>query len=201
MRLSRADWTEAALEALAEEGLAAVAIDPLARRLGATKGSFYWHFANRDDLIGAVLERWEQRDTVEFVAAIDRIEDPRERLVALGRIAFGQAARGADAQAGVLAAASDPRVARVLERVTSTRLAVLERLYRDAGVSAEAAERHARLTYAIYVGINDLRRAAPSARRSAVELDGDVELMVDMLVSAAIDAAPAGARLAGPAAG
>jgi AcrR family transcriptional regulator len=187
MGLSRADWTEAALDALAREGFAAVAIDPLARRLGATKGSFYWHFEGRDDLIAAVLERWEQRDTVEVVATVDAIDDPRERLVSLARVAFGQAARGADAQAAVLAAAADPRVAPVLTRVTATRLAVLERLYRDAGVAAQAAARHARLTYAMYVGMGDLRRAAPSARPSDDDVEADIELMVDMLVRAALN--------------
>jgi AcrR family transcriptional regulator len=187
MGLSRADWTEAALEALARDGFAAVAIDPLARRLGATKGSFYWHFDGRDDLVDAVLARWEQRDTVEVVEALEAVEDPRERLVTLARVAFGQAARGADAQAAVLAAAADPRVAPVLARVTATRLAVLERLYRDAGVAAGDAERHARLTYAMYVGMGDLLRAAPSRRRSDAEIDADIDLMVDMLVRAALE--------------
>ena len=54
-RLSRQAWVQAALEALAEGGLAAVAVEPLAARLGATKGSFYWHFANRDALSSAAL--------------------------------------------------------------------------------------------------------------------------------------------------
>ncbi|MDQ6732181.1 MAG: TetR/AcrR family transcriptional regulator, partial [Actinomycetota bacterium] len=55
MPLSRTDWTEAALLALAHDGLAGVAVQPLARRLGATKGSFYWHFADRAELIAATL--------------------------------------------------------------------------------------------------------------------------------------------------
>src|SRR5262249_59889731 len=46
-RLSRQAWVDAALEALGEGGLASVAVVPLAERLGATKGSFYWHFRNR----------------------------------------------------------------------------------------------------------------------------------------------------------
>jgi AcrR family transcriptional regulator len=188
MGLSRADWTEAGLEALARGGLAAVAIDPLARGLGATKGSFYWHFAGLDDLVAAVLERWEQRDTAELVVQLERIEDPRERLVVLARYAFGVAARGTDVQAGVLAAAADPRVGPVLARVTATRLAVLERLYCDAGMTPEAAARHARLTYAAYVGMGDLLRAAPDARRDPAEIEADIELMVDMLVRSALDA-------------
>ena len=56
-RLSTADWEAAALDALAENGLAGVAIEPLARRLGVTKGSFYWHFTDRDALLAALKER------------------------------------------------------------------------------------------------------------------------------------------------
>ena len=136
MGLSREDWTTAALDALAEVGLSAVAIDPLARRLGATKGSFYWHFSSRDELIAATLELWERRDTLDLVAALEAIPDPQERLVALARSAYGTAARGTDPQAGVLAAASDPRVGPVLERVTVARLASLERLFGDAGLGS-----------------------------------------------------------------
>ena len=58
-RLSREDWERAALEAMADAGVAAVAVEPLARRLGVTKGSFYGFFANRDELIEAALSRWE----------------------------------------------------------------------------------------------------------------------------------------------
>jgi AcrR family transcriptional regulator len=176
--LSREDWAQAALVALAEEGLAAVAIDPLARRLGATKGSFYWHFVSRDELIATALELWEQGDTTEVIAAIDALPDPHERLSVLARLAFGEAARGTDPHAGVLAAASDPRVAPVLERVTRARLATLERLYRDAGLDAADARRYARLAYALYVGAIDMRRAAPGELRSDTEVEADIELMV-----------------------
>jgi AcrR family transcriptional regulator len=176
--LSRDDWARAGLEALAEDGLAAVAIDPLARRLGATKGSFYWHFANRDDLIATVLDRWEQSDTIDVVAELDALPDPRERLISLARFAFGKAVRGTDPQAGILAAASDPRVAPVLERVTRARLATLERLYRDAGLDDAGARRHARLAYALYVGTIDLRRAQPGEFDSEPEIEAHVELLV-----------------------
>jgi AcrR family transcriptional regulator len=176
--LSREDWADAGLEALAEDGLGAVAIDPLARRLGATKGSFYWHFANRDDLVATVLELWEQRDTTDVIAELDALPDPRERLTALGRLAFGKAARGIDPQAGILAAASDPRVAAVLARVTRRRLATLERLYRDAGLDDAGARRYARLAYALYAGTIDLRRAEPGELDSEPEIEAHVELLL-----------------------
>jgi AcrR family transcriptional regulator len=177
--LSRDDWAQAALAALAEEGLAGVAIDPLARRLGATKGSFYWHFANRDDLIAATLELWERRDTIEIIAAMDAIPDPHKRLTALVRLAFCGAASGQDPQAGVLAAASDPRVAPVLERVTRARLTKLESVYGDAGLDKADARRHARLAYALYVGMIDLQRADPSESRTEADIEAEIELMAD----------------------
>jgi AcrR family transcriptional regulator len=70
-RLSASDWTAAALDALAAGGLAAVAVEPLATRLGTTKGSFYWHFTNRDALLRAVLERWERTDTEDVITYVE----------------------------------------------------------------------------------------------------------------------------------
>ena len=59
-RLTREDWANAALRAIAREGLRAVAVEPMAKRLGVTKGSFYWHFKTRADLIQAAVELWEE---------------------------------------------------------------------------------------------------------------------------------------------
>src|SRR3546814_8458026 len=50
-RLSAEDWAQAALDLIAEQGVSAVAVEPLARRLGVTKGSFYWHFPSREALL------------------------------------------------------------------------------------------------------------------------------------------------------
>jgi AcrR family transcriptional regulator len=179
MALSRDDWSRAALEALAADGLAGVAVEPLARRLGASKGSFYWHFRDRGDLIAATLERWERRDTTEVIAALETIADPRERLRELARSAYLGAAAGNDAQSGVLAAASDPRVAPVLERVTRTRLAFLEHQFQALGLDPPAAHTRARMAYALYVGLGDLRRAAPQAPMTESEAAAIIELILD----------------------
>ena len=70
-RLSADDWAQAALDLIAEQGVAAVAVEPLARRLGVTKGSFYWHFPSREALLKAALERWEQIELEEVFARIE----------------------------------------------------------------------------------------------------------------------------------
>lgn len=183
--LSRTEWAEAGLEALAGEGLAGVAVEPLARRLKATKGSFYWHFTGRSELITATLELWERRDTIEVIAGLRAVPDPRERLVALARYAYGEAARGTDAQAGVLASAADRRVAPFLARVTRTRLEFLEQLFGELGRDAADARRRAHLAYALYLGLGDLRRAVPGLPVAGADLDRSVELMVDALVPSA----------------
>src|SRR5690606_34135016 len=72
-RLSAEDWAQAALELIAEQGVAAVAVEPLARRLGVTKGSFYWHFPSREALLVAALERWEQFEQEEVFGQLEAI--------------------------------------------------------------------------------------------------------------------------------
>jgi len=57
-RLDAAAWVAAALEALADGGIDSVRVEPLAKRLSVTKGSFYWHFADRRALLDAMLTHW-----------------------------------------------------------------------------------------------------------------------------------------------
>ena len=78
--LTRSDWARAALAAIARGGIAAVAVESIAADLGATKGSFYWHFKNRDALIQAALDMWEQSRTESVIEALEREPDPAERL-------------------------------------------------------------------------------------------------------------------------
>ncbi|MFC0624087.1 TetR/AcrR family transcriptional regulator [Kribbella deserti] len=184
MGLSRDDWTQAGLKAFGEEGLAGLAVEPLARQLGTTKGSFYWHFADRNDLIRATLQRWEDEDTTAVIAATSALEDPRERLKALAERAFGDALRlGFDA--AVLAAAADPRVEPVLIRVTRKRLDYIVRLYRDLGLAKRDAERQARMTYSLFLGMSQLRIAEGARRPGPAEARRSVAHVVETLLSSA----------------
>lgn len=189
MGLSRVEWARAGLDALGEGGLRAVAVEAVARRLGATKGSFYWHFTDRDDLLAEVLTLWEEVETTRVVEALGAVPDPRQRLVVLGRSAYQRASRGG-AHAALLAAADDPRVQPVLARVTRTRLQVLERLYREIGLDDPAATRYARLAYAVYLGTADLRRAEPDVDLDDDELEHRVALLVAAVIPDPVSTAP-----------
>src|SRR2546426_270248 len=78
--LSAGDWARAALEVLARGGIEAVAVEPLARRLKVTKGSFYWHFRSRAELLEAALHEWETSATREVIALMEAVAGPPERL-------------------------------------------------------------------------------------------------------------------------
>ena len=68
--LQRADWIRAAFARLAQDGIDAVRVEVLARDLHVSKGSFYWHFRDRDELAGAMLEQWEEDERAWLEAAV-----------------------------------------------------------------------------------------------------------------------------------
>jgi AcrR family transcriptional regulator len=70
-QLQRFDWLLNALEIFVAEGIDAVRITRLAQDLGVTRGSFYWHFQNREDLIDALVSYWKHKNTVAITDSVD----------------------------------------------------------------------------------------------------------------------------------
>ena len=178
VRLSRDDWIRAALLALADGGTAAVAVEPLAARLGATKGSFYWHFRDRQELIEAALATWEREDTDAIIAELETVADPVERL-RRGLQMSMELEEDEHPDVRLLPSASDPLVAPVVARVQQKRLDYVARCFREMGFPPAESRRRARLTYSLYVGWHHQRlvlqkRATPRERsdyqRAAVRL-------------------------------
>src|SRR5262249_9553048 len=91
-RLTAQDWIDFGLTALAREGSDALKADVLARKLGVSRGSFYWHFADLDAFHARVIARWKQVATEGIIADIERYRSRDERLDALLRHAFGHGA-------------------------------------------------------------------------------------------------------------
>ena len=160
--LTAADWAEAALQLIAERGLAALTVSGLADRLGVTKGSFYWHFSSRSELLAAALDRWERRTTHEAIRALDAIADHRRRLEFIIDAAFQQP-RTRSLYAALAEAAEDPIVRAALSRVASARIAYLELCYRHIGLPAAEAKSRAVFAYASYRGLLQLAHEAPES--------------------------------------
>ena len=154
-RLSAEDWAVAALDVIAEQGLAAVAVEPLARRLGVTKGSFYWHFPSREALLVAALERWEKTEQETVFGQLEAVSEPRARLKALFQLVAHEL-RPHVIYSELLKALDHPVVKPVLSRVSERRLDYLTATYRQAGLGRIDAQNRARLLYAAYVGFLQL---------------------------------------------
>src|SRR5262245_22998457 len=71
--LSVEDWVAAANDLLVSENIRGVQIPALCLRLKVTKGSFYWHFSGREDLLRALLESWRRRMTVNIYSKLGRV--------------------------------------------------------------------------------------------------------------------------------
>lgn len=174
-RLSAQDWAEAALKVLAEGGVAAVAVEPLAARLGTTKGSFYWHYADRGALVDAALALWEARETEGVIAELENVDDPAERLSLLFELVLTYPA--ADSVALLFRDVDDERVGPALERVTRRRLDYVVEQLRLCGVPEAQAQARATVAYAAYVGWWQLRRIVPDAAPPGQQALPHVELL------------------------
>lgn len=180
-RLSAGDWEQAALDLLAEQGLPALSIEALARRLGVTKGSFYWHFTTREALLQAALDSWERRDEINVIGQVESISDPRKRLQELFR-RTSQEMQSHVIYSALLRALDHPQVASVMTRVSQRRLDFLTATYRQAGLNRRQAVHRARLTYAAYVGFLQMSMQLGLPRMDHAEFDAYVEHVIATLV-------------------
>ncbi|WP_063920526.1 TetR/AcrR family transcriptional regulator [Nocardia salmonicida] len=172
-RLNAEDWITAAIAALGESGLTGVAVEPLAKRLGATKGSFYWHFKDRGALVDAVLARWEQLGTDDVIARLDELSDPVERLRLLFTEVIEYATEGRE-ELALLAAIDQPVVADAMRRVAARRIEYVAAQLQLLAVPAAQASTRAAVAVGIYHGINQLARVAPDTLPATGELVDDI---------------------------
>jgi AcrR family transcriptional regulator len=129
--LCRSDWLKAARRALLKGGVEAVRVEKLARNLQVTKGSFYWHFKDRDELLDLLLREWEG----EMAEIIPRLGQGsgRETLLTLIRILIERARLSEEgdvpSDAAIFAWATvSPEVARRVNRAEEERIKLLTRI-------------------------------------------------------------------------
>ncbi|VDC33663.1 TetR/AcrR family transcriptional regulator [Pseudogemmobacter humi] len=168
-RGSPESWLEAGYEALIEGGIDAVRILPLANRLKLARTSFYWHFRSREDLLAALLSRWDQRTTAPLILATGAYaETEAEALLNvigcfLSRDQFDDrlefAVRSWALQdAGVMAR---------VQEADRTRLAALAALLEKWGHATQDAEVRARTIYLVQIGYISMQAQESLAERMA----------------------------------
>jgi AcrR family transcriptional regulator len=149
------DWTRAALTILSRNGIEAVRVERLAKMLGVTKGSFYWHFKDRPALLDEMLRSWRQRATLGIIDRLERSDvPPAERLRELLKLLrhTPRTSRGADIEAAIrLWGHSDPRVASVVREIDRLRLGHIKSLVESAHGDRQDATARAALIYAYFL--------------------------------------------------
>ena len=145
-------WIHMAFDVLAEGGIDAVRIDPLAKRLGVTRGSFYWHFVDRAALHQAMLKEWRKRASYQVGSRIDnRTPAPDERLkqnLALPN-STPRAKRAAAIELAIrLWAQRDAQAARAVKHIDRVRLTYYANLFGEMEFAPAEARKRAFLFYA-----------------------------------------------------
>ena len=156
--------------------MAAVAVEPVAVRLGVSKGSFYWHFANRQALVDAALGLWEE-ETGAIIAALKEVGDPAARLRALLDLAFSSP-HDAAVSLRLVGEADERGVAAVARRVSERRLAFMREALEELGQPPEVAAERLR-------ECADLQEPITQAARDAL-IGTTVEVLVDSVTDDAL---------------
>lgn len=150
-------WVEAAIDVLAREGIAGLRVEVLAKRCGVTKGSFYWHFKDRQALLDAVLERWKAGRIID-IEKTTSVTPGNERDQLHYAIEVYGASRNRKGMSIELAvrdwARHDVRAAAVVESVDLYRLECTRKLFVAAGMSDAEAKSRSLLLYACVFGLS-----------------------------------------------
>lgn len=165
-QLSARDWLDLGLKTLAADGFTALKAEPLAKAMGVSRGSFYWHFADLSAYHAAVLDHWREVAAERVIAdlkAASGTERPLTRLLRrsfAGRLALEKAVRSW--------ACIDPRARAAVEAIDRRRLSYVARLLRQAGLAREVAQARAQILYWAFVGHALSDRPLPKAGRDRV---------------------------------
>jgi AcrR family transcriptional regulator len=149
-RLTPQDWIDFALTTLAHEGFEALKADVLARKLGVSRGSFYWHFTDLGTFHTRVIEHWRERATEAIIADLEKYDPGEERLETLVRRGFGHD--------GVLEirmrawADNNAEAARVVNDIDRRRRDYIEQMLVQAGIAPSLATTRAQILYWTYLG-------------------------------------------------
>ena len=169
-RLNREDWIRGALEILVTAGVSGVKIVPLARRLGATSGSFYWHFKNRRELYDALLDYWEREMTDAAIEAAKRFDGtPEERIWRL----MEQVMTAGMARYDLAFwhwGQSDAAAQTVFLRTLNKRFAFAKWMFEQVGFSKTQAEARGRMMVVYMMGESTLIPDAPGKRKKLLKL-------------------------------
>ena len=162
---SREDWVHAGMSALISGGIEAVKVEKLATALGISKGPFYWRFADRDELLQAIIDFWTRDLTQSLIDKTRAAETPEERLRALATVSLAPHAGQLDvakAEGALRAwAAADAMPRDAVREVDASRIAHVTTEFLLMGAPEGLAEDLAKAVYVALLGLYTVRQYTP----------------------------------------
>ena len=149
-QLSTKDWLDQGLKTLAKSGFTALKAEPLAKAMGVSRGSFYWHFADIGAFHAAILKHWREVSAEQIIAALEASAEEDNPLSLLLNRAFGT--KPSLEKAVRSWATIDPKARAAVLAIDRRRLDYLEHMLRQAGLEAETAAARAQILYWSYLG-------------------------------------------------
>lgn len=165
-QLSAQDWIDAGLRALAKSGYSALKAEPLAKSLGVSRGSFYWHFADIGAFHAALLKAWREVAAEAIIAHVEATSDGGNALAVLLRRVFSE--RLVLERAVRSWASFDAAARAAVQAIDRRRLDYVEALIRARGVAPDKAQARAQILYWAFLGYALSDRPPDKARSDAV---------------------------------
>ena len=165
-QLSAKDWLDQGLRALAKSGFTALKAEPLAKAMGVSRGSFYWHFTDIGAYHAAILKHWREVAAEQIIANLEAASDNDNPVQLLLRQAFG--GRLALENAVRTWATVDPGARAAVQAIDRRRLSYVESMLRASGLSPDAARARAQILYCAFLGYAMSDKPLPRAKQQAV---------------------------------
>jgi len=165
-QLSVKDWLDQGLKTLAKSGFTALKAEPLAKAMGVSRGSFYWHFADIGAFHAAILAHWHEVAAEQIIANVEASAKDENPLPLLLRQVFG--GRLPIENAVRTWASVDPAARAAVQAIDRRRLSYVESLLIQSGLSVEVARARAQILYWAFVGFALSDPPLPKARQQAV---------------------------------
>ena len=177
-RQSKKSWLDAALKALASGGIDQVRVESLAKKLGVTKGSFYWHFKDREQFLDELLNFWAEESTQVVIANPNYPTDSKARVRAVAADIVRHDLGKLDPHIRSWTQ-YDKRRARVVAKIDKVRFEFLRDLFLAAGFSMSGSELRAQSLYRYVLGEQFI-----SVRESISQRLERMQAHVDLLLQA-----------------
>lgn len=166
-QLSAADWLDQGLKTLTESGFTALKAEPLAKAMGVSRGSFYWHFADVGAFHAALLKRWREVTTEQIIASLERSPEGEIPMNVLLRRAFGGSRLTLDVAVRTWATV-DPTARAAVQAIDKRRLSYMESLFVAQGHSPAVAQARAQILYWTFLGFTLSDKSLPKPRQEEI---------------------------------